>query len=85
MKELYFLGMDIVEEVKNIIHLSEDICTDGMTESELQAYKMGVSNTISALEGMVRENDIPVIDISGMEIATELSIDEVENYYLNLY
>ena len=85
MNELYFLGMDIVEEVKNIIKLSELICTEGMTESELKAYQMGVSNTLSALDTVVRENDLPVIDMKGLEVATELSIDDLENYYSNLY
>lgn len=81
MNEVYFLGMDIVEEVKNIIKLSTVLCTDGMTENELKAYQMGVENTLSALDAAIRENDIPVVDMSGMEIPTELSVDELENYY----
>ena len=85
MNELYFLGMDIVEEVKNIIKLSHVLCTDGMTESELKAYQMGIANTISAIDAVIRESDIPVIDMSGIEMPTELSIDEVENYYNSVY
>ena len=85
MNELYFLCMDIVEETKSIADLSEVICTDDMTESEFAAYKLGVENTISALKATIRENNIPVVDISGMDIPTELSIDEVENYYSTLY
>lgn len=81
MNEVYFIGMDIMEEVKNMMNLSEVICTDGMTESELKAYQMGVSNVISALETVVRENDLPVIDIPSLEIPTELSMDELEEYY----
>lgn len=81
MNELYFLGMDIIEEVKSIVNLSEIICTNGMTESELKAYQMGVANTLSALKAAIREDDIPVVDISGLEIPTELSIDELEEYY----
>ena len=71
MDEVYFLGMDIIEEVKNIINLSATICTDGMTENEAKAYQTGVMNTISALEAIIRENDIPVVDMSGVEIPTE--------------
>ena len=85
MNELYFLGMDIVGETKNIISLSEVVCTYEMTENERKAYQMGIANTISALEAVIRENDIPVVDISGMEIPTELSVDDMENYYSNLY
>ena len=81
MNEVYFLGMDIVEEVKNMIKLSTVLCTDGMAENELKAYQMGVENTLSALDAVIRENDIPVVDMSGMEIPTELSVDELENYY----
>ena len=81
MNELYIRGMDIVEEVKNIIRLSEVICTNGMTESEMVAYKLGVQNTLSALEATIREDDIPAVDMVGLEIPTELSIDELETYY----
>lgn len=81
MNELYLLGVDIIEEVKNMMRLSEVVCTDGMTENELKAYQMGVTNVISALEAVVREDDIPAVDIPGLEIPTELSIDELEEYY----
>ena len=85
MNELYFLGMDIIEEVKTLSDFTTITCTNGMTDSELKAYQMGVANTLSALAATIRENDLPVIDMSGLEVATELSLDEVENYYVNLY
>lgn len=85
MNELYFLGMDIAEETKILVNMTAITCTDGMTESELAAYKMGIENTISALKATIRENDVPVVDIVGIEIPTELSIDELENYYCDKY
>lgn len=83
MNELYFLGMDIVEETKNFLKLSQLLCTDGMTENELKAYNMGVENAMSALSSMIEESDLPVLNINGLEIQTELSIDDIEEYYLN--
>lgn len=81
MNELYFLGMDIVEETKNLMSLSTVILTDGMSDSEIAAYKMGIENTLSALKATIRENDLPIIDMEGLEIATELSIDDLDEYY----
>jgi hypothetical protein len=81
MSELYFLGADIVEETKNFMHLSEIICTDGMTENELNAYHMGVENVLSALRAIIEESDLPVININGLEIQTELSVEDLEDYY----
>jgi len=85
MNELYFLGMDIVEEVKTLVNFTTMTCTDGMTESELMAYKLGIENTISALRVALEDDDMAVVNINGIEVPTELSIDEVENYYSNLY
>ena len=81
MSELYFLGVDMVEEIKNFMHLSEIMCTDGMNENELKAYHMGVENTLSALKAIVDETDLPIININGLEIQTELSIEDLEDYY----
>ena len=83
MDELYFLGMDIIEETKNFMKLSQLLCTDGMTESELKAYQMGIENVLSALSAMIEESDLPVLNINGLEIQTELSIEDVERYYID--
>lgn len=80
MNELYFLGMDIVEETKTLVDFTEITCTNGMTENELAAYKMGIKNTISALKSVLNDNDLLVININGLEIPTELSIEELEEY-----
>jgi len=85
MNELYFLGMDVVEETKVLVDFTTITSTDGMTESELKAYKMGIENTISALKATLESDDIVVLNIEGLEVPTELSIDEVEEYYSTLY
>lgn len=81
MNELYFLGMDIIEEVKTMVNFTTETCTDGMTDTELKAYEMGIKNTLAALKAMLEDNDLPVVNMKDMEIPTELSIDELEEYY----
>lgn len=81
MSELYFLGADIIVETKNLLNLTSDACTDGMNENELKAYKMGVENALSALKSIIEESDLPVINMAGLEIQTELSIEDIEEYY----
>ena len=83
MNELYFLGMDIVEEVKSMAEATMLMCTYGMTEEELKAYKLGVKNVLSALDVTVYDSDLPVININGMSVPTELSIEEVEDFFRN--
>lgn len=85
MNELFFLGVDIVEETRTLADLTKITCTDGMTESELAAYKLGVENALSALKAVLQDNDVPVINVEGMEIPTELSIDDLEQYHSVLY
>lgn len=85
MNELYFLGMDIVEETRNISKFSEIICTDGMTESELKAYQMGIENTLSALKvSLETECNLVVINIEGLDTPTELTVDELQEYCLTI-
>ena len=81
MSELYFVGADIIVETKNLLNLTSVVCTDGMDENELKAYYMGVENTLSALKAIVEESELPVINMTGMEIQTELSIEDLEEYY----
>lgn len=84
MNELYFVGMDIVEETKTLVDFTTITCTDGMTDNELRAYKLGVENTISALKAMLSNDGVVAINIPGLDIQTELSIDEVEEYCFKL-
>ena len=81
MNELYFIGVDIAEETQTMINFTEGLSTSGMTENELAAYHMGVENVLSALKSIIEENDLPVINIRGLEIQTELSIEDLEEYY----
>ena len=85
MNELYFIGMDIMEETKMLVDLSASICTDGMTENELKAYNLGVKNTLSALkETLESRNNEFIVNIPGIEIQEEFDITDLEHYLLNI-
>jgi hypothetical protein len=85
MSELLFVGMDIVEETKSLVNFSTSICTDGMTESELKAYKMGVANALSALAATLDSEDGTfVVNINGMEIQEEFDIADLEHYLYSI-
>jgi hypothetical protein len=77
--------MDIVEETRHISKFSEIICTDGMTESELKAYQMGIENTLSALKSVIAtEPNIVAVNINDFDIPTELTFDELQEYYTTM-
>lgn len=81
MNELYFIGMDIVEESKILLDFEDDIITTGMTDDELSAYRMGVKNTLSALKAVLEtENKQFVVHIPGIEIQEEFDIMDLEHY-----
>lgn len=78
-KDLLLLGMDIPKIVEKFVNERESEITNGMTESELKAYRMGVSNTINSLSGWVN-NDMLTVHINDLEIPTELDLEEIERY-----
>lgn len=83
MHELYFLGMDIVEETREANKFFTLLCTDGMTESELKAYNLGVENVLSTLKSVINEvSNMAVVNIDGICVPIELTIDELQEYYL---
>lgn len=85
MNELYFLGMDIVEETRTISKFTAILCTDGMTENELKAYNLGIENALSALKSIIeRENEMMVVNIDGLDVPTELTFDELQEYCLTM-
>ena len=85
MHELYFLGMDIVEETRTISKFTTILCTDGMTENELKAYELGIENALSALKSVLStEHNMVVIEIEGFDIPTELTFDELQEYYATM-
>lgn len=77
MNELYFLGTDIIVEVKDLMRLMTVTMTDDMNENELKAYRLGIDHTIDALKSVLDENGLPVVNIGGLEVPTELSVEEV--------
>ena len=85
MNELYFLGIDVAEEVQKFSDITTITCTNGMTDSELSAYKLGVINTIAAMKAVLQNDDMAIINIEGLDVPTELSIYEVETYCKSQY
>ena len=79
MNELYFVGVDIAETTRKLMNEDHEVITNGMTETELMAYNLGVENTISALKTImepVNENEV-VIHIDGLEVETEFTTDDL--------
>ena len=85
MDELFFVGTDIVKETKHLVDCTTITCTGGMAENELDAYRLGIKNTLEALKGVlyVDTSNEFVININGMDIPTEFTIDDLETYFLD--
>ena len=86
MDELFFVGMDIVEETKNIVNAATPNCTRGMTDSELQAYNLGLKNTLSTLKSVVYTDGVNefALHIDGFGTPTEFTNDDLIDYLSDL-
>ncbi|MEE1303109.1 MAG: hypothetical protein UHD64_10040 [Bacteroidales bacterium] len=85
MDELFFTGMDILEQTRKLVEKATDSVCKGLTDSEREAYLGGVANTLSALQCMLEVDcdGEPIVHISGIEGLEEMSIEELEDRFLN--
>lgn len=74
LRDLLFTGMDIPNETRKI--LSQFTVTDGMTESELKAYKMGVENTLRAAQALLNLDQL-VFHLEGHDCIEEFDLREI--------
>lgn len=79
MRDIIFLGMDICKEMDEIT--SQLLCKkecDGMNDSQLAAYKMGIKNTLSLLRSTIETDDShPVINIIGLNDVEEFYVEDL--------
>lgn len=74
LRDVLLTGMDIPNETRKI--LSKFTVTDGMTESELRAYKMGVENTLRAMRALINLDQI-VFHFEGHDCIEEFDLDDL--------
>lgn len=74
LRDLLFTGMNIPNETRKI--LSQFTVTDGMTESELKAYEMGVENTLRATQALL-DLDQLVFHLEGHDCIEEFNLDDL--------
>lgn len=86
MDELFFVCEDVVKETKNIVNAATPKCTKGMTDSELQAYNLGIKNTLSVLKSVIFTDCVNefVLNINGFETPEEFTYDDLIRHLDNL-
>ena len=75
LRELLFIGIDIPNETRKL--LAEFDLTNGMTDSELKAYEMGVENTLRATRALLEHLDQPIFHASGYDVVEEFDLDDL--------
>lgn len=83
MYELIFGAMDIPREVLDLLDTVEDRVCKNMTDTEKDAYDVGVHNTLNALRALLELDELPKVHISGLKEVTEMDIEELEDRFLN--
>lgn len=74
LRDVLLTGMDIPNETRKL--LSRFTVTDGTTESELKAYRMGVENTIRAMQALINIDQI-VFHLEGHDCMEEFDLDDL--------
>lgn len=74
LRDILLTGMDVPNETRKM--LLEFTVTDGMTESELKAYEMGVENTLRAAQALLNLDQI-VFHLEGHDCIEEFDLDEL--------
>ena len=75
LRELLFTGMDVPNETRKL--LSKFDVTNGMTNSALKAYEIGVENTLRATRALLEQLDHPVFHASGYDVVEEFDLDDL--------
>lgn len=77
LKELIFTAMNIPNEVGKILSDTEEKCTNGMKDNELKAYRLGIQNALSCLNGLLNMDEQVVVHDSELDVIIEYDIDEL--------
>ena len=73
MGEKIFVAMDIPHETRKLVN--SFTVTEGMTDSELKAYQMGICNTLNALEAILETDaNEAIVHVENTDIPTEIDI-----------
>lgn len=75
LRDILFTGMNVMNETRRL--LSRFTVTDGMTESELKAYEMGVENTLRATQTLLEQDPHIVFHLEGHDCMEEFDLDDL--------
>lgn len=83
MDELLFNGMDIPNETEKFLKRYMDKLCNEMNESEKMAFNLGVGNTLASLRSILEMDEEPVVHIKGLNEIEEMTLEELEEIFLD--
>ena len=76
LQDIFFTGMNVPEEAQKLMNQMPS-CTDGMTDSELKAYEMGIKNALWAVKTVLELDEHIVFHDSELSVMTEFDLDDL--------
>lgn len=76
LQDILFVGMDVPKEAQKLMNQMPP-CTDGMTDSELKAYEMGIKNALWATQTVLELDEHIVFHNPELSIMTEYDLDDL--------
>ena len=76
LSELIFVGMNVPEEARKIMDQLPS-CTNGMTDSELKAYEMGIKNALWAVKTVLELDEHVAFHDHELSVMTDFDIDDL--------
>lgn len=83
-----FTIMNVYKEANQILEANEGVITEGMTDTELAAYRLGIVNMTSLLKSLLNDDENFVVHHPGYDVPTEADIGDIKRivdareYYL---
>ena len=76
LQDIFFTGMNVPEEAQKLMNQMPS-CTEGMTDSELKAYEMGVKNALWAVKTVLELDESIVFHNPELSVMTEFDLDDL--------
>lgn len=76
LRDILLTGMDIPATTRNLLAPTNVSVTNGMSTSEYKAYKMGVENTLNAMEALLNQDEHIVFHLKSHPME-EFDLDEL--------
>jgi hypothetical protein len=84
VEEIKFIGVDITQELSDMLADNQYGNTNGMSEEEVSAYRKAVNDALGYIREIVNSPDSLVVHIENQTPAIDINIEEINDVYTDM-